>query len=374
MARVVVAMSGGVDSSVAAWLLQQQGHEVIGLFMRTGVTPEDRRPDQKKGCCSSLDAYDARRVADRLGFPFYALDCAEQFDRVMDYFAAEYVQGRTPNPCVMCNQWLKFGHLWDYGRHLGADWIATGHYAQVRHGPDGPELHRAVDSSKDQSYVLFGTPRAVLERLLLPVGALPKSAVRELARSAGLPVFAKPDSVSACFLPDGDAAHFVARRRPESALPGPILDRQGNVVGTHEGIAGITVGQRKGLGVAAGRRRFVLEVLPEHRALVVGSREEALCTSAIVERCQWLIEPAAWDGKLEVKYTYRDAPAAAWLRRLAGDRVAVSFLEPQFGIAPGQAAVFYGGTRVLGGGWLAGNEKPAGAIQRSRVGELEIEG
>lgn len=360
MARVVVAMSGGVDSSTAAWLLRQQGHDVIGLFMRTGVSAGSAPSSRHRGCCSSLDARDARRVADLLNIPFYALDFSDQFGRVIDYFVDEYSQGRTPNPCVMCNQWLKFGQLWEYGRHLGADFIATGHYAQVRQGPDGPQLHRAVDRSKDQSYVLFGTPAEVLERLWLPLGGMQKNAVRDLAQSAGLPVSAKPDSVSVCFLPDGDAARLVAQRRPHAAQPGPIIDRSGQILGWHRGVAGVTVGQRKGLGLAAGQRRFVLEVLPERQTLVVGSRSEALRAEVMIERCRWLVPTERIiDRSLLVQYTYRDPPVPAMVQPLDGGRATVRFAQPQFGVAPGQAAVVYADSQVLGGGWIATNEKPA---------------
>src|SRR5687768_8051420 len=201
--RVVLAMSGGVDSSVAAVLLQRQGYDVVGLFMRTGAHgPEhDDTPSHKKGCCSALDAGDARRVADRLDIPFYALDFEQEFGRIIDYFADEYLAGRTPNPCVVCNSWLKFGQLWAFGRQLDADFIATGHYARVVRGPDGPELHRAADPDKDQSYVLFGIGREVLQHLLFPVGELRKGEVRALARAAGLSeVAGKPDSVEICFV------------------------------------------------------------------------------------------------------------------------------------------------------------------------------
>src|SRR5205814_1313637 len=208
--RVVLAMSGGVDSSVAAYLLKQQGYDVIGLFMRTGVHgPEDGTPSHKKGCCSALDAGDARRVADRLDIPFYALDFESDFARIIDYFADEYLSGRTPNPCVVCNSWLKFGQLWTYGRQLDADFIATGHYARLVHGDAGPELHRAGDPDKDQSYVLYGINRAVLPHLLFPLGGYRKDEVRAIARRAGLGVADKPDSVEICFVPGGDHAAVI---------------------------------------------------------------------------------------------------------------------------------------------------------------------
>src|SRR5262249_33835213 len=224
-ARVVLAMSGGGDSSVAAYLLKEQGYEVIGLFMRTGAHgAEDAGPAHKKGCCSALDAGDARRVADRLDIPFYALDFERDFDRIIDYFADEYLAGRTPNPCVVCNNWLKFGKLWSYGRQLEADYVATGHYAQIlRHGGRSA-LHRAADPAKDQSYVLFGLRRSILAHVLFPVGGYPKGQVRELARTAGLGVYDKPDSVEICFVPDGDHGALIRRRRPGMAAAGKIVD------------------------------------------------------------------------------------------------------------------------------------------------------
>src|SRR5437588_388482 len=217
--RVVLAMSGGVDSSVAAYLLKQQGYEVIGLFMRTGIHgPEhDTTPAHKKGCCSAIDAGDARRVADRLNIPFYALDFEADFERIIDYFADEYLAGRTPNPCVVCNNWLKFGKLWSYGKQLNADFIATGHYAQIVARDGQFELHRGLDSEKDQSYVLFGIRRSILPHLLFPVGGYRKEEVRRLARAAGLGVCDKPDSVEICFVPDNDHGALIRRRRPAPA-------------------------------------------------------------------------------------------------------------------------------------------------------------
>lgn len=364
MARVILAMSGGVDSSVAAWLLQQAGHEVIGLFMRTGVHAEAAPAKGKKGCCSSLDAADARRVADRLHIPFYALDFAADFDRVMDYFADEYVHGRTPNPCVMCNNWLKFGRLWQYGQELGADYVATGHYARILPGPSGLELHQAVDQIKDQSYVLFGVRRPLLDKLLLPIGSYTKPHIRDLARQANLPVYDKPDSVDICFVPEGDHAAFVRQRRPGWDRPGPIVDSEGHVLGEHEGIAGFTVGQRKGLGVAAGQRRYVLAILPESATLVVGTEEQGRHSGLRAERCHWLIDPPSEPLPVMAKISYRDAavaatvltaPAAATLPQplhLDRHETLVCFREYQRGVAPGQTAVFYLGSRVLGGGWI----------------------
>jgi tRNA-uridine 2-sulfurtransferase len=352
--RVVLAMSGGVDSSVAAYLLKRQGYDVIGLFMRTGVHgPEGDVPSHKKGCCSALDAGDARRVADRLDIPFYALDFEAEFDRIIDYFADEYLAGRTPNPCVVCNNWLKFGKLWSYGKQLDADFIATGHYARVVAGDGGPELHRAADPDKDQSYVLFGLRRSLLSHLLLPIGGLRKDEVRRIAREAGLRVEDKPDSVEICFVPDGDHAALIRRRRPDVARSGRIVDAAGTVLAEHDGIEQFTIGQRKGLGFAAGQRRYVLEIVPSENEVVVGSREDLLAKGLIASRVNWLTElPSETDLRCAVKIRYRHTPAAASVVALPDGGARVEFDVLQSAITPGQAVVFYDGDRVLGGGWI----------------------
>jgi tRNA-specific 2-thiouridylase len=353
-ARVVLAMSGGVDSSVAAVLLKQQGYEVIGLFMRTGAHgTDDAVPAHKKGCCSALDAGDARRVADRLDIPFYALDFEQDFDRIIDYFADEYLAGRTPNPCVVCNTWLKFGKLWSYGKQLDADYIATGHYAQIAGSGDQAELHRAVDPDKDQSYVLFGLRRALLPRLLFPIGGYRKEAVRALARTAGLAVADKPDSVEICFVPDGDHANLVRRRRPELVTAGHIVDTQGQVLADHDGIERFTIGQRKGLGFAAGERRYVLRIVPGANEVTVGRREELLAAGLIASRVNWLLdEPPAAPLSCAVKIRYRHTATPATVVDLPDGGARVEFITPQSAVTPGQAVVFYEGTRVLGGGWI----------------------
>jgi tRNA-specific 2-thiouridylase len=352
-ARVVLAMSGGVDSSVAAYLLRRQGYEVIGLFMRTGVHgPEDDAPSRKKGCCSALDAGDARRVADRLDIPFYALDFADDFGRIMDYFADEYLAGRTPNPCVACNNWLKFGKLWEYGKQLQADFVATGHYAQIALHDGQHQLHRAADPAKDQSYVLFGLPRSLLPHLLFPIGGYRKDEVRALAREAGLGVHDKPDSVEICFVPGGDHAAFIRERRPALATAGTFVDRGGNVLAEHDGFERFTVGQRKGLGFGAGSRRYVLEILPESREVVLGDREDLLAPGLVASRVNWLAEPPEVPISCTAKIRYRHTPAAATVMALPGDGARVAFAEPQSAVTPGQAVVFYDGDRVLGGGWI----------------------
>ena len=352
--RVVLAMSGGVDSSVAAYLLKQQGYEVIGLFMRTGAHGvEDAIPAHKKGCCSALDAGDARRVADGLDIPFYALDFERDFDRIIDYFADEYLSGRTPNPCVVCNNWLKFGKLWSYGKQLEAAYVATGHYAQVVERDGGHELHRGADPAKDQSYVLYGLRRGILPHLLFPIGGYRKEQVRELARSAGLPVADKPDSVEICFVPEGDHAALIRRRRPETATAGRIVDTAGNVLADHDGIETFTVGQRKGLGFAAGRRRYVLRIVPEAHEVVVGDRDELLSPALLATAVNWLVDPPpAGPLSCRAKIRYRHQATPATVSALASGEARVDFDEPQSAVTPGQAAVFYDGPRVLGGGWI----------------------
>jgi tRNA-uridine 2-sulfurtransferase len=353
-ARVVLAMSGGVDSSVSAYLLKEQGYQVIGLFMRTGAHGEEGDgPAHKKGCCSALDAGDARRVADLLDIPFYALDFERDFSRIIDYFADEYLAGRTPNPCVVCNNWLKFGKLWSYGKQLEAYYIATGHYARMVHADGQAQLHRGLDPEKDQSYVLYGIKPTILSRLLFPIGGYRKEQVRALARSAGLPVSGKPDSVEICFVPDGDHAGLIRKRRPDLATAGSFVDTTGNKVADHDGIEKFTIGQRKGLRYAAGERRYVLRIVPSTNEVVLGSREELLAPGLVASQVNWLIdEPPTAPLSCSVKIRYRHPATPATVTALAGGGARVDFDEPQSAVTPGQAVVFYQGSRVLGGGWI----------------------
>jgi tRNA-specific 2-thiouridylase len=359
--RVVLAMSGGVDSSVAAVLLKEQGYDVIGLFMRTGVHTEaqDARKDHKKGCCSAIDAGDACRVADRLDIPFYALDFEAEFDKIIDYFADEYLKGRTPNPCVVCNNWLKFGQLWAFGQKLGADRIATGHYAQaVRNPATGEvELHRGRDADKDQSYVLHGIKREVLQHLLFPIGGLSKPAVRDLARQHGLGVAEKPDSVEICFVPSGNHVDVVRARRPDAQLAGAVRDRAGTFLAEHDGIDRFTVGQRKGLGVGGGgTKRFVLEIVPETRDVIVGEGDGLLAGGLTASRINWLIDVSAQPLACSVKIRYKHRATPCTVTATADGGATVTFAEPQTAVTPGQAVTFYDGDRVLGGGWIEAAE------------------
>jgi tRNA-specific 2-thiouridylase len=353
--RVVLAMSGGVDSSVSAVLLKQQGYEVIGLFMRTGNHGDalDSRPDHKKGCCSAVDAGDGRRVADRLDIPFYSLNFEKEFDQIIDYFTDEYLRGRTPNPCVVCNNWLKFGKLWTFAQQLDVGYIATGHYAQIMRNESGEfELHRGVDPEKDQSYVLHGIKREVLPHLLFPVGGFKKEQIRAIAREHNLNVASKPDSVEICFVPDGDHANLIRKRRPELQTAGVVVDPEGNELGSHDGYERFTIGQRKGLGIATDRKRYVLEIIPESRTVVLGDPEGLLSQSLTASRVNWLIDPPLSEPLIcDVKIRYRHTATPAEVLATSEGGI-VRFREPQSAVTPGQAVVFYHGTRVLGGGWI----------------------
>lgn len=371
MSRVVLAMSGGVDSSVAAHLLLRSGHDVIGVFMRHGEPAFEAcrvecgagdstlpvlhaRTSTKQGCCSASDAEDARRVADRLNIPFYALDLQEDFRNIIDYFVAEYSAGRTPNPCVMCNNWIKFGRLFDYASSVGAEFVATGHYARIlsQDADQTPALCAGVDATKDQSYVLFGVQREQLARMLLPVGGFHKTQIREMAAGLSLPVAEKHDSQEICFVSPGQHAAFVRSRLGPGDRAGDVVTTEGRIVGRHDGIEGFTIGQRKGLGVALGGRRFVVRIEPETRRVIIGDREELARHELTACRTNWLSDPPARDFRCEAKIRYNARPAGAVAECLDEGRLRVRFDQPCFGVAPGQAVVCYDGPRVLGGGWI----------------------
>ncbi|MCA9023965.1 MAG: tRNA 2-thiouridine(34) synthase MnmA [Planctomycetaceae bacterium] len=366
MSRVVLAMSGGVDSSAAALLLQEQGHEVIGLFMRSGATEEEacaidggllpifNAPTRKQGCCSASDAADARRVADRLDIPFHALNFADAFDRIKDYFADEYLAGRTPNPCVMCNNWLKFGRLWEFAQQVGAEYVASGHYAQVKsvEGINTLGLFRGRDQTKDQSYVLFGVHRDLLDHILYPCGSYTKEEIRNVARRAGLRTADKADSQEICFIPDNDYGAFLERYRGPQDTAGQFVDTAGNVVGEHPGYQHFTIGQRRGLGITFGEPRFVVRIESETRRVVLGTKAELGRETLIADRLNWLIErpTAGFRCEAQIRYQHRAAPCE--VEFLDDDQVRVIFDSSQDGVAPGQAVVFYDGPRVMGGGWI----------------------
>jgi tRNA-specific 2-thiouridylase len=346
-------MSGGVDSSVAASLLKDQGHEVIGLFMRTG-THAGTAERRAKTCCSASDALDARAVADRLDLPFYALDFEDDFARIMDDFADEYLAGRTPNPCVRCNVWLKFGKLWDYGRQVGADFVATGHYAQIgRDGEGRPRIARGLDRAKDQSYVLAGLEADVLPHVLLPVGGFRKEEIRERARALGLPVHDKPDSQEICFIPDHDTAAFVRGRRPERETSGVVVASDGRELGRHDGIEAFTIGQRRGLGVpTSGVPQYVVHIEPATKAVTIGPRSALERGGLEASRFVW--QATAPDGPLPCLAQIRSRHTAvpATVEPLDHGRARVRFDAPQSAIAPGQLVAVYEGDLLLGGGWI----------------------
>jgi tRNA-specific 2-thiouridylase len=372
MARVVLAMSGGVDSSVAAHLLIQQGHEVIGVFMRHGEkavqacaidgTREsspllpvlNARADHKQGCCSAADAEDGRRVAERLNIPYYALNLEAEFRGIIDYFVQEYTIGRTPNPCVMCNNKIKFGKLFDYADSVNAQFLATGHYARLERSGTDLHLLRGIDQDKDQSYVLFGIRPTYLDRMLLPVGHYDKKTIREIAANLGLNVAEKKDSQEICFVTSGKHDEFVRGRRPDVDTSGSIVTTAGKVVGQHPGIEGFTVGQRKGLGVAMGQPYFVIRIDPDSNDVVIGEKEELGVLSLEASQSNWIadgIQPGDAFGCLaQIRYNSTASPATAFVGK--NGRLRIEFAQPQLGVAPGQAVVCYDGDRVLGGAWI----------------------
>jgi tRNA-specific 2-thiouridylase len=350
MSRVVVAMSGGVDSSVAASLVVERGDEAIGVTMNLAGS--------SSRCCSLDDADDARRVADRLGMRFYVANYRERFQReVIDEFASAYLAGRTPIPCVACNQRFKFEYLLERARVFGAASVASGHYARVDRDPDSGlrRLRRAVDRQKDQTYFLFGLSQAQLEAVEFPLGEMTKGEVRERARTLGLATAEKPESQEICFVPDGDYARVVERVRPD-ALPGDgdIVDGEGRVVGRHRGIHHYTVGQRRGLGIAAGERIYVTALDAARNRVVVGDERALEAPVARVERVSWIAGEAPPQGTCaQVRIRHQHAGAHAQLE--PGEHATlVRFDSPVRAVAPGQAAVFYDGDVVLGGGWIAG--------------------
>ncbi|MBY0369840.1 tRNA 2-thiouridine(34) synthase MnmA [bacterium] len=353
--RIVVAMSGGVDSSVAAGWLKQQGYDVIGISLQ--LHDQAQSTENKFGtCCSISDIQDARTVAEKMGIPFYVANMEDQFEEaVIDNFVGEYLQGRTPNPCVKCNEKVKFSRLMDWAMDLGADYLATGHYAQIYSDPETGkhELARAVDPQKDQSYFLFTMRPEDLPRTIFPVGGLEKAQVRELASQLGLMhVAQKPDSQEICFVQAKSYREFIEERVPASQLkPGRLLDPHGVVLGQHTGLHQFTIGQRKGLGVFSPDPLYVLEIRPETGDVVVGPESCLFRKSAVVAGMHW-IRPFDPSAKLTAKIRYRASDSPVEVSLLGGDRIEVRFLQPQRAITPGQALVLYDGQTVLGGGWI----------------------
>ncbi len=366
--RVIVAMSGGVDSSVAAALYARAGYDVVGVTLQ--LYDHGAAIHKKGACCAGQDIHDARRVAERLDVPHYVLDYESRFrDSVMEDFADAYARGETPIPCVRCNERVKFRDLLSTARELGADALATGHYVRRRIGANGPELHRAADPTRDQSYFMFTTTREQLDFLRFPLGALPKDETRNLARELGLAVSEKPDSQDICFVPDGKYAGVVEKLRPDAALPGDIVHLDGRVLGRHEGIIRYTIGQRRGLGISdtdaggeAAEPLYVIRLDPDARRVIVGPRSALGVTGIALSEVNWLGDVPLTDNPQPVNVRVRSSgrllPATV-AEDSAGARVMLA--DPEEGVSPGQACVFYEigdtglgeGSRVLGGGWIS---------------------
>jgi tRNA-specific 2-thiouridylase len=371
--RLVVAMSGGVDSSVVAWGLARAGHPLVGLFMRNGVHVDEAEPTKetataKKSCCSLGDARDARMVAAKLGIPFQAVDLAGEFGGLIEHFVAEYGRGRTPNPCAVCNRDLKMGKLLEFADELGAAGVATGHYVRIDVVDGRAHVLRGVDVRKDQSYQLFAVPERHLARTVTPLGALEKPRVRELAREAGLRTSAKPDSQEVCFIPSNDYRQLLAQRGV-ALHPGDLVDVYGNRLGTHPGTEHFTIGQRRGLGVATGVPLFVVELHPDQGVVVLGTQEDCKAVSLVARDLNWIGFDVPADGtfRAEVQYRYHCVPAPATITVVDGAATA-HFDEPQLAVAPGQGAAFYRGERLLGGGWIDSAVRQGAAASAARPG------
>ncbi|MEL6964537.1 MAG: tRNA 2-thiouridine(34) synthase MnmA [Pseudomonadota bacterium] len=343
-------MSGGVDSSCVAALLAEAGHEVIGVTLQ--LYDHGQAIGKKGACCAGQDIEDARAVSDRLDIPHYVLDFEQRFrDAVIEDFAESYAKGITPIPCVRCNQRVKFRDLLDIAKDLGADALATGHYVRRIEQDGVPQLHTAIDEHRDQSYFLFATTGEQLDFLRFPLGDLAKTETRELAARFGLPVADKPDSQDICFVPNGSYTNIVERLRPGAAEPGDIVHVDGRILGRHEGLIHYTVGQRRGLAVAVGEPLYVIKLDSESKRLIVGPRQATLCRDIDVKDMNWLVEPND-PIRVQVKHRARERAVEATVSPLGDKKARLRFDHPQSGVAPGQAAVFYQGTRVLGGGWI----------------------
>jgi tRNA-specific 2-thiouridylase len=352
--RVVVAMSGGVDSSTTAWFLKEKGYEVIGATICAGMT--DRSEKGPARCCSLDDIEDARRVALHLGIPFYVFYLRDEFERsVIRYFCEEYRIGRTPNPCILCNERIKFGSFWEKAKEFGADFMSTGHYARLEFDEEKGRsvLKKGVDPRKDQSYVLFSLKQSQLRHTLFPLGGYQKEEIRQKAFQLGLRVHDKPESQEVCFIQEASYHFFLRERLGESIEPGPIIDKKGCVLGKHKGIPFYTIGQRRGLNLAKGIPLYVIGIDREKNAIVVGEEKEVYGDTFIVNAVNWMVpQITAFPFSAKVKIRYNHPGAEALLSMKGQEELEVRFKLPQKAITPGQAAVFYNEETVLGGGWI----------------------
>ncbi len=354
--KVVVGMSGGVDSSVAAWLLLQQGYQVIGVTMQIWQDEEEAAVQENGGCCGLSAVDDARAVAWKLGIPYYVMNFKREFkENVMDYFVEEYLHGRTPNPCIACNRYVKWESLLRRSLNLGADYIATGHYARVERLKNGRyALKKSATDAKDQTYALYNLTQEQLSHTLMPVGEFTKVEIRQMAEKIGLKVADKADSQEICFIPDKDYARFIEEQADHVPAPGNFVDADGNVLGRHKGITHYTIGQRKGLGLAMGYPVFVKEIRPDTDEVVIGGAADVFTDTLICDKMNWMAvdglhgKPMQVTGK--IRYSHRGAPCI--IREVGEDLVECQFLEKVRAVTPGQAVVFYDGDYVVGGGTI----------------------
>ncbi|MCR5793343.1 MAG: tRNA 2-thiouridine(34) synthase MnmA [Lachnospiraceae bacterium] len=352
---VVVGMSGGVDSSVAAYLLKKQGYNVIGVTMQIWQDEDVCQMENEGGCCGLSAVDDARRVANMLDIPYYVMNFKNEFkENVIDYFIREYQAGRTPNPCIACNRYVKWESLLRRSMEIGADYIATGHYARICHLENGRyAIANSVTAKKDQTYALYNLTQEQLKRTLMPVGDYTKDEIRKIAEEAGIPVAHKADSMEICFVPDGDYASYIEETTGQSSIPGNFVDTQGNILGQHKGIIHYTVGQRKGLGLSMGHPAFVLKIKPETNEVVVGTKEENMSNTVYINRLNFMKEASFAENKVYLgKIRYNHAGSDVKVKIIEDDLAECTFLEPQRAVTPGQALVLYEDGVVAGGGTI----------------------